>query len=273
MEIDAIIERLTELRDQLRTDVVAAYQEKGREFGVSRFKRWKKRAHFFFQQNLPNEQDDLDAAVRPRSVSFVGRIPRPPAQVFWEDYGARAHSFIESLIIDIENGDCDLESHEPASLPQPKKDSHNKQNNSVFIVHGRDNEAKQRTARFVEKLGLEAIILHEQANRGQTIIEKIEHYSNVPFAIVLYTADDLGNLSTDAEAGELKKRARQNVVFEHGYLISKIGRENVACLVSDGVELPNDISGIVYISDDNWQFNLAKEMKHAGLDLNVDRIF
>ena len=44
----------------------------------------------------------------------------------------------------------------------------------VFIVHGHDNAAKQEVARLVERLGLEAIILHEQVNRGKTIIEKIE---------------------------------------------------------------------------------------------------
>lgn len=46
--------------------------------------------------------------------------------------------------------------------------------NKVFIVHGHDNEVKLEVARFIEKIGFEAIILHEQASNSQTIIEKIE---------------------------------------------------------------------------------------------------
>ena len=62
----------------------------------------------------------------------------------------------------------------------------------VFIVHGHDDLAKIETARFIEKLGFKPIILHEQASSGQTIIEKIENYSNVGFGVVLYTPCDIG---------------------------------------------------------------------------------
>ena len=44
--------------------------------------------------------------------------------------------------------------------------------NKIFIVHGHD-ELKQSVARIIEKQGIEAIILSEQANKGCTIIEKI----------------------------------------------------------------------------------------------------
>ena len=87
--------------------------------------------------------------------------------------------------------------------------------NKVFIVHGRDNEAKQEAARYIESMGLEAIILHEKASSGMTIIEKIEHYAGeVDFALVIYTCCDKGK-SAD-EQGSPSYRARQNVVFEHG---------------------------------------------------------
>ena len=143
----------------------------------------------------------------------------------------------------------------------------------VFIVHGHDNEAKIEIARFIEKLGFEAVILHEQVNEGMTIIEKIDKYSNVGFAIVLYTPCDVGY---SKENSELKKfRARQNVVFEHGYLISKIGRNNVCALVKEEVEIPNDISGIVYVTMDKhygWKLPLAKEMKSSGYDVDFNLV-
>ncbi|HAS6031941.1 hypothetical protein DC365_15730 [Vibrio vulnificus] len=155
-------------------------------------------------------------------------------------------------------------------LTLPKKE-HTLDKSKVFIVHGHDDAAQTKAARFVEKLGLEAIILHEKASSGRTIIEKIEHYSNVGFAIVLYTPDDIGNVKIKAD--ELNGRARQNVVFEHGYLIGKLGRENVAALVEQPIELPNDISGVVYINIDEaaaWQLQLAKEMKQSGYNIDMN---
>jgi hypothetical protein len=67
----------------------------------------------------------------------------------------------------------------------------------VFIVHGHDDLLKNEVARFIEKLGLKAIILHEQASSGNTIIEKIEEHSNVGFGIVLYTPCDIGAKSEE----------------------------------------------------------------------------
>ena len=143
----------------------------------------------------------------------------------------------------------------------------------VFIVHGHDETAKTKTARFIEKLGLKPIILHEQASGSKTVIEKIEAYSNVGFGIVLYTACDLGAKSE--ENPTFKSRARQNVVFEHGFLIGKIGRENVCALVKDEIETPNDISGVVYVkmdSEDAWQLKIARELRNSGYEIDMNKL-
>ena len=145
--------------------------------------------------------------------------------------------------------------------------------NKVFIVHGHDELAVQEMARTLEKWGFEAIILHEQADLGLTIIEKIERYTDVDFAVVLYTECDYGR-AKDVDVSEEKFRARQNVVFEHGYLISRLGREHVCALVKGDVETPGDISGVVYVSMDKngaWKMALAKNMKAAGINIDMDR--
>ncbi|VAW67606.1 hypothetical protein MNBD_GAMMA08-925 [hydrothermal vent metagenome] len=140
----------------------------------------------------------------------------------------------------------------------------------VFIVHGHDNEAKLEAGRFIEKLGLEAIILHEQASEGMTIIEKIERYSNdADFALVLYTACDHGRGIHETDV-QPKNRARQNVVFEHGYLMAKLGRENICSLVKGDIETPNDISGVVYVAMDSnggWKNEVTKELKACGYSI------
>jgi predicted nucleotide-binding protein len=141
----------------------------------------------------------------------------------------------------------------------------------VFIVHGHDNEAKLEVARFIEQLKLSPIILHERPNSGQTLIEKIETNSDVGFAVILYTPCDVGRAKTEEKYNE---RARQNVVFEHGYFIAKLGRENVCVLLKDGVEKPSDIDGVVYEPMDTsggWKLVLARELKSAGyaVDMNL----
>lgn len=146
-------------------------------------------------------------------------------------------------------------------------------NKKVFIVHGHDVSVKIAVARFLERLDLKPIILHEQASGGTTIIEKIENNTDVGFGIVLYTPCDLGKAKNDEE---LQIRARQNVVFEHGYLIAKLGRSNVCALVKDNIEKPNDISGIVYVNYDSgtgWHMELFKELKNAGYDLDANKLF
>lgn len=148
-----------------------------------------------------------------------------------------------------------------------------KMTNKVFIVHGHDVEAKTMAARFVEQLGFEAIILHERVNAGQTIIEKIEANSDVGFGIVLYTPCDLG--ADKDHKDNLKARARQNVVFEHGYLIGKIGRHRVVALVKGIIDTPGDISGVVYEKMDDagmWRYSIGKEMQNAGYPVDLNKI-
>ena len=111
---------------------------------------------------------------------------------------------------------------------------------------------------------------------GKTIIEKIEEFSNVGFGLVLYTPCDVGTAKENKDScAMLLYRARQNVVFEHGYLIGKIGRSNVCALVKGEIETPNDISGVVYIPMDNqkaWQLAVAKELRNSGYDIDMNLI-
>jgi len=144
---------------------------------------------------------------------------------------------------------------------------------SVFVVHGHDVEARETVARFIERLGLRAVVLHEQANRGQTIIEKFEEHSAVPYAVVLLTGDDLG--SSKSSPGNLQPRARQNVILELGFFIGKLGRRNVCALHKSGIEIPSDYQGVAYIEMDSgeaWKSKLAREMKASGLSIDVNKI-
>lgn len=144
----------------------------------------------------------------------------------------------------------------------------------VFIVHGHNNEVKESVSRFIEKLQLVAVILHEQPNKGRTIIEKFVEYSDVGFAVILLTADDVGAKKAESDI-KLIPRARQNVILELGYFLGRLGREKVFVLYENGVEIPSDYQGVLFEpldNKDNWKFSLAKELKEAKFEIDLNKL-
>jgi predicted nucleotide-binding protein len=146
-------------------------------------------------------------------------------------------------------------------------------NKDVFIVHGHDDSIKNEIESFIRDLQLNPIILHKKADEGLTIIEKFEKHSNVSFAIILLTPDDIGfaknELKKDTKLDEMRLRARQNVIFEFGFFVAKLGRSNVCCIYKESVELPSDINGLLYKkyneSIEEIGYSLIKELQKAGL--------
>jgi len=154
----------------------------------------------------------------------------------------------------------------PRDVPKPKT-------GRVFVVHGHHTASKESVARFLEQLGISAVILHEEANEGRTVIEKFESHSSVDFAVVLLTPDDVGHAMGKPE--QARPRARQNVLFEWGYFVGRIGRTRVCALYDGDVEIPSDYSGVLYLPMDSagsWKLLLAKELKQAGVDFDADNI-
>jgi predicted nucleotide-binding protein len=147
----------------------------------------------------------------------------------------------------------------------------------VFIVHGHDEALKIQVARFLERLDLNPIILHEQPDQGRTIIEKFHDYASVSFCIALFTPDDLSENKPKVKSlDDLKPRARQNVVFEFGFFVGRLGRKSAVALVKRGVEMLSDFGGVLFIPADNettWQMALVRELKAVGFDVDANRIF
>lgn len=136
----------------------------------------------------------------------------------------------------------------------------------IFIVHGRDEEMRKNVYNFLKEKGYRPIVLKQECSGGATIIEKIESWgSKACFGVVLYSPDDEGKLKSDSK---LNDRGRQNVVFEHGYLIANLGRNRVCHLVKGDIEIPSDISGVVsikYARNSDWRNKLINEMKEMGV--------
>jgi predicted nucleotide-binding protein len=143
----------------------------------------------------------------------------------------------------------------------------------VFIVHGHDTVARERLTHFIEHIGLHPVVLRDLPSNGQTIIAKIENYSNVGFVVVLLTPDDVGYAKRRPDQKNL--RARQNVIFELGFFIGKLGPSRVCSLYKKGVEILSDYQGVVYIpmnSDEIWKLDLAREFKAARLKFDENKL-
>ena len=175
-----------------------------------------------------------------------------------------AIALLDSMI-----GECEAEESQSAAS-EKSSPGISGERGRVFIVHGRDDAARLEVKMLLKEQGIEAIVLFEQANGGMTIIEKLEANFDVHAAIFLLTADDEGHLRS---GGDLKPRARQNVVFEAGMFIGRLGRGNVAFVVDSGIELPSDIKGIGYIEHkDGWKLELLRELKAMGFEIDANKL-
>jgi predicted nucleotide-binding protein len=272
MERIEILAKLREYRERLTGEVLHAYRTRGSSYGDERFDAWKMRLSTYLDSSLPGASSKLAAKLK--HSAFYRSEGETDSQVFWREDGERSLSFIDSLLIDVENDE-----YHPGSLtdepaldrvvspgPEPSK--------KVFVVHGHDGEPKEAVARFLEGLRLQPVILHEQANQGRTIIEKFEQHADVGFAVVLLTPDDVGGVSGLVFSSQ-KPRARQNVVFELGYFIGRLGRSRVCALKLGDVEVPSDISGVVYVPYDAggaWRTALGQELEEAGYEIDWNKV-
>lgn len=143
----------------------------------------------------------------------------------------------------------------------------------VFVVHGHDEAAREKVERLLERFGLEPVVINKKPNEGRTILEKIEAHSNVGFAVVIFTPDDIGGAVKATTQTE--RRPRQNVLIELGYFWGKLGRDRVCLLNAIGSALSSDLAGLGYTALDErgaWRIELARELKSAGYTFDTSAL-
>jgi predicted nucleotide-binding protein len=149
--------------------------------------------------------------------------------------------------------------------------------NKIFVVHGHDHALKAECEVLLTNIGLTPIVLHREPDQGRTIIEKIEQHSDVGYAIILMTPDEISYLANEKAKPEserkLENRSRPNVIFEFGYFVGKLGRNRVCCVVKDSTSRPSDIDGLIYKDAsggmDSAAFGIIKELKAAGYSVTL----
>ena len=226
------------------------------------FKRWRRDVRVAISHTFGSESSHIKDFERQFS-SYVNGASVP-------EICESAKAILESMIDEINKY---WEDEGGASRPSDSYRNEQTNTKKVFVVHGRDEGIKNTVARFLEGLDIEPVILAEQTSQGLTIIEKFERHARVDFAIVLLTPDDAGSLQGDEH--NLNPRARQNVIFELGFFIGRLGRERVLALTNGEVEIPSDYSGVEYIPlqpSEGWKLILAEVLKEAGYDIDLNRL-
>ena len=243
----------------------------GRRIDQSEYRAWETAAisyvHKAFGVNHPNAQNFKE----------IGRLisaPKNAGPSYWS--GVSQRCLIDQLVClrsYVSELEEELESARSApKSKQPKNDLDAPFSRKVLIVHGNNETVRESCARFLKRLELKPITLHEKPNAGKTIIERFENDADIAFAVVLLAADEIGG-SKKSDFFAQNSPARRNVMFEFGYLIGKLGRSNVCALIESGVELPPDFKGALFVAIDgegNWKFNLARKITAAGIDVDLN---
>ena len=241
--------------------------------GSPQFKQWQRNTRVAITNTFENDSHltDFNKIRFSLSVYVLGGTPDSEFQSAYVNGLVSAESVLESMIDEI-NEYWDDEDQTPTS--SETRENAQIITDEIFIVHGRDDGAKNIVARFLEKLDLKPVILAEMPAKGRTIIEKFEHHAQVGYAIVLLTPDDAGSLQGDEN--DPKPRARQNVIFELGFFIGRLGRERVCALTKGDVEIPSDYAGVEYIpfnDSDGWKMELIRELRSGGFKIDANRAF
>ena len=274
-------------RERLRKALDAIPELRNLQSDSPEFKKWKRDTRLALTNTFGDDSNHIHEFD---VIDYYGPVwyPGAPDSVFQEAYAEgleSAAALLASMLEEIEeywedekqttssstrgkkqqDGDQKLKSSDAQRNDRPSS-------NKVFVIHGRDDGTKNMVARFLEQLKLNPVILHEQANLGRTIIEKFEEHAQVGFAVALLTPDDVGSLKN--EEHNLTPRARQNVIFEFGFFIGKLGRKRVCALVKGDVEKPSDYDGVLYIpldDSDGWKMRLIRELKTAGFEVDANK--
>jgi len=230
-----------------------------------------KRAEMLIRKIFDNESHYLKS-LKDISYSPSMFFANSPNSLFENHFNSGKKELLNLLTVIEEDIKIDSE------INSQKKTNKNSTSTSknVFIVHGHNEEMKHSVARVLDKLKLNPIILHEQPSKGKTIIDKLGVNSDVIYAIVLLSADDIAYNKT-SEPETAKFRARQNVIFELGYFIGKLGQEKVIALheIGSELEIPSDYTGVLFVPFDKqgkWQFDIVRELKSIGINVDANDI-
>jgi len=146
----------------------------------------------------------------------------------------------------------------------------------VFVVCGTDSEMKQTITNALTKLKIVPVVMCEEPSQGKKIVERFADYEDIGFAVILLSPDDSVYIKDESPI-KRKLRPRQDVVFELGFLLGKLGKSNVLVFFREcaNFEIPTDFEGIKVTAFDDresWKLALLRELTNCGYSVDAERI-
>ena len=147
----------------------------------------------------------------------------------------------------------------------------------IIVVTGSDEEMNQALNVALTKLSIVPVVLCEEPSQGKKIVENFSRdYADIAFAVVSLFPDDFGYAKNEA-ATKRKLRPKQDVIFELGFLLGKLGKGNVLVFFREcaNFEIPSDFEGIkltAFDDRDSWKLALIRELSNRGLAVEGSRI-
>ena len=263
-----------EALERLKKAIDAIPELKNRKRSSPEFEKWRRDTNIAIRNIFGESSSEVKEFPGKNDFEYVsfGEVSEKTRHKYYVEKLEKVALLLESMLDQVR--EYWKEEKEAPELPSDYRVGVKDTVNKVFIVHGRDEGTKDTVARFLEKLDLVPVTLAEKPGKGLTIIEKFEQHTQVGFAIVLLTPDDAGSLQDDEN--NLSPRARQNVIFELGFFIGRIGRERVCALTKGEVEIPSNYAGIEYIPLDasgGWKQKLFRELGSVGFKVDANQVF
>jgi predicted nucleotide-binding protein len=158
--------------------------------------------------------------------------------------------------------------------PAVEDDSAPPLNSGIFVVHGELQTAVNTIQSFMEDLGIQLQQMPAAPEKGKGLVTSLEKNPDASFALVLLNHDDavaLKRSAADASAG-----VRSGIVFQLGYFVGRLGLKRVCVLYTGGAETFVSDHGIQFLPMDNgngWQLLLARHLKRAGIEIDLNKLF
>jgi predicted nucleotide-binding protein len=252
------------LEKEVKDNPVYLFYESSRE----RWKEWEEETDG--ELDLPNQFEDAKLYVYDIYKRIAEKGKEGYRLIFEyfptlnSNINDKVASFNEQLLPYLAEALTDIVNANPEFEAKPNKVN----GNTVFIIHGHDGHLKTEVQLLLHRAGVNNIVLHELADKGRNIVEKlIEETDSANYAIALLSPDDI--------LIDGSKRARQNVILEIGYFLGKLGKSRVRLLKKGDVEIPSDLNGILYENYDDsgsWKIKICKELQAVGIFVDLEAV-
>lgn len=242
MDKQDILTQLNNFRDRLHTDVSIAYTNSGRDFGRERFAAWRRQFEKFLDTNFPGMSTRLSANLH--KIAFVRGRSESDFDVFMRQDGKPCLAFIDSLKIDVQNGEFEddpVSVNSSTSMSPYRNGTHDYiSGNRVFIGHGRSPMWRELKDFLQDRLQLPWDEFNRAATAGIATTERlIQMLDSACFSFLIMTAEDEHTNSTF--------HARENVIHEVGLFQGRLGLRRAIILLEDGCSTFSNIHGLTYI--------------------------